>query len=301
MRVREAMDRHNLDFTVSTEPCMTAWGERVENSKLVVLRKGDLHPQVVGTVGRRWQPIQPIEQLGWLDEFTATTGARLASLGRDASRIWARIELPGRYEVSGSDMAVGDILGQELWVTDCLDGKESQRFVIRNKRLACSNGMTALSDLLSVFTRHVGDTSGKIEEAIELVKRSIHVAKEDVEEMSRWSQQIIGRATARTAFIKVLRNSTWTEAATDYARLCANPDERVPRGMHQLDHALTHAPGAQLNVWGLVNAFTYVSTHHARHEAQWSTSSYRNKERRVVSVARDLYEHSIDELIEMEG
>jgi phage/plasmid-like protein (TIGR03299 family) len=160
---QEAIIAAGLDYTVELTPLATADGLDVPQRKAVV--RYDTQ-DVLGVVGRNYQPIQNRQAFGFLDAIVAEGGLRYHTAGAlgKGERIWLLGKLPGSIQVKGGD----DIVDKYLLLSNAHDGTAALRVFFTPIRVVCQNTLSMAERAgsgqgFSVF--HKGNLESKIQEA----------------------------------------------------------------------------------------------------------------------------------------
>ncbi|WP_428305451.1 DUF932 domain-containing protein [Lacipirellula sp.] len=163
----EAIAAAGLDYEVALQSLWTSDGDPVGMRQAVVRCDNS---EVLGVVGRGYQPIQNFECFGFLDSVVADGKLRYhtaGALGR-GERIWMLAKLPGEIRIRGSE----DVTEKYLLLSNSHDGTSALRVFFTPIRVVCANTL-AIAERRSrkggVSIAHKGDIGAKVKEAREIL------------------------------------------------------------------------------------------------------------------------------------
>ncbi len=156
---KEALIMAGLNWKVIQQPIMTTEGMVIEGYKANVR---DIDQKVLGVVSNRYKVVQNEEAFAFTDALlgegvTYETAGSLA----DGKRTWMLAILPHRYIIAGDEIT------PYLVFMNSHDGSGAIKAAMTPIRVVCQNTLNlALSTAKrSWSTNHIGDISGKLEDA----------------------------------------------------------------------------------------------------------------------------------------
>lgn len=163
----EAISAAGLDYEVNLQSLWTSAGDPVPNRQAVVRQDTS---ELLGVVGKGYQPIQNHECFSFLDSVVADGGLRYhtaGALGR-GERVWMLAKLPGQIQVAGSE----DTTEKFLLLSNSHDGTSALRVYFTPIRVVCANTL-AMAERRSrkegISIIHKGDLATKVSEAQEIL------------------------------------------------------------------------------------------------------------------------------------
>jgi len=168
-----ALDLAGLDFSVKT---VDLWGGNSDDPQLVnvPMRKGVMREDtgaIVGTVGMRWDPLNPRECFDFCDSLVEEGEMRYTSAGQlgGGQRIW----LAGK--VGSFEVVPGDVIDEYVVGTTGFDGNTgATRFAKVSERLWCANALLQAlrGSENSISIRHTRNQRDRLAAARELLSFS---------------------------------------------------------------------------------------------------------------------------------
>ncbi len=133
---KEAMQSAKLDYTVISRPMKEILD--VQNNDWTTMRTDK--DQVLGIVGKSYQPIQNVDAFKFFDALVTESEAiyETAGLLGRGERIWMLAKLPGYIKVHGKD-----IVYKYLLLTNSHDDSSHVRVKVVPIRLVCNNTLSA--------------------------------------------------------------------------------------------------------------------------------------------------------------
>jgi len=163
----EAIVAAGLDYEVTLQSLWTSGGDQVMTRQAVVRRDTS---EVLGVVGKGYQPIQNLDCFGFLDSVVADGRLRYHTAGAlgKGERIWMLAKLPGDIRIRGSE----DVTEKYLLLSNSHDGASTLRVYFTPLRVVCANTL-AMAERRSrqggVSIAHKGDLGSKVKEAQEVL------------------------------------------------------------------------------------------------------------------------------------
>jgi phage/plasmid-like protein (TIGR03299 family) len=289
---QEAIEAAGLDYQAELKSLWTVDGEPVTCRQAVV--RSD-NGQVLGVVGKSYQPIQNRQCFGFLDAVVADGRLRYHTAGAlgQGERIWMLAKVPGEIRVKDSD----DVTEKYLLLSNSHDGSSALRVYFTAIRVVCANTL-GLAERRGrgqgVSIAHKGDLAAKVSAAQEI----LGFAK-------RFYDDLEGRINQLASF-----HPTRKQVADYFAELY--PDREGSRtGRAQNIRATLNRlfeegrgqdiPDVRYSAWAAFNAVTEFVDHHRssrgdtpvdrasrRLQSAWFGSGARIKDRawnRVVELA----------------
>jgi phage/plasmid-like protein (TIGR03299 family) len=121
--------------------------------------------QVLGVVGKGFEPIQNVELYEFMDDVAGLGGQYVtAGVLADSKRVWALMKIPHEIQIDGLDTELVEFY---LLGTNAHDGSRSLRLDVTPVRVVCANTETlALRSAVRTFAlRHTSGIKGRIAEA----------------------------------------------------------------------------------------------------------------------------------------
>lgn len=171
MNAREALEAANLaNWNVRKEALQVACedgGRPLDvDSAFATVRTSPWtqKPEVLGTIGKLYRPIQNEEHCELLDTLVDESGAHFETAGslRGGREVFLTMKLPEHLRVGGVDD-----LDMYIAALNSHDGSGSFRFLVTPVRIVCANTQSmAISAARSTFSvRHTSNAEGRIEHA----------------------------------------------------------------------------------------------------------------------------------------
>lgn len=163
----EAIVAAGLDYEVSLQSLWTSDGDPVPSRRAVVRQDNS---ELLGVVGKGYQPIQNIDCFSFLDSVVANGRLRYHTAGAlgKGERIWMLAKLPGDIRIRGSE----DVTEKYLLLSNSHDGTSALRVYFTPIRVVCANTL-AMAERRSrqggVSIAHKGDLEAKVKEAQEVL------------------------------------------------------------------------------------------------------------------------------------
>jgi phage/plasmid-like protein (TIGR03299 family) len=279
----EAIVAAGLDYRVRLEPLVTSTGLEVTD-RLGVVREDTR--DVLGTVGRSYQPVQNHRAFAFLDELVGEGALRFhtaGALGR-GERVWMLARLPGELRVRDSE----DVTEPYLLLTNSHDGRSSLRVFYTPIRVVCANTLATAESRArgeGVTIAHRGDPTRRLEAA----RQTLGLAQRYFHRLATHADRLASYQPSRQEL------DTYFEALAP-----PPPDGRPGRSQAtraRLTYLFEHGRGQQipatrLSAWSALNAVTEWVDHHRatrgegarernsrRLESAWLGSGARLKER----------------------
>lgn len=163
----EAIAAAGLDYDVELTSIQTDEGLPVPDRRAVVREDTQ---EVLGVVGKSYQPVQNRQCFGFLDAVVADGSIRYHTAGAlgKGERVWMLAKLPDQIRVKNSD----DVTEQFLLLSNSHDGSSSLRVFFTPIRVVCANtlGMAERRSRGSgISIVHKGDLAAKVGEAQEIL------------------------------------------------------------------------------------------------------------------------------------
>lgn len=162
-----AIEAAGLDYKVELQSLWTSEGEAVATRQAVV--RNDTS-EVLGVVGRGYQPIQNHECFSFLDSVVSDGRLRYhtaGALGR-GERIWMLAKVPGEICVKNSD----DVTEKFLLLSNSHDGTSALRVFFTPIRVVCANTLRMAECRgrgQGIAVSHKGNLNAKVAEAQEVL------------------------------------------------------------------------------------------------------------------------------------
>ena len=163
----EAIHAAGLDYEVALQSLWTSEGDPVPTRQAVVRRDTS---EVLGVVGRGYQPIQNHQCFSFLDSVVADGRLRYHTAGAlgKGERVWMLAKLPGEIQIKDSD----DVTEKYLLLSNSHDGSSALRVYFTPIRVVCANTLAMAerrcrSDGVSIV--HKGNLEAKVGEAQEIL------------------------------------------------------------------------------------------------------------------------------------
>lgn len=171
MNAREALEAaHLADWNVRKEALQVSLGNGGlpldVDSAFATVRTNPWNkkPEVLGTVGKLYRPIQNEEHCELLDTLVDESGAHFETAGslRGGREVFITMKLPEHMSVGGIDD-----LDMYIAALNSHDGSGSFRFLVTPVRIVCANTQSmAIDAARSTFSiRHTSSAQGRIEQA----------------------------------------------------------------------------------------------------------------------------------------
>lgn len=163
----EAIVAAGLNYEVTLQSLWTSNGDPVSTRQAVVRRDTS---DILGVVGKGYQPIQNLECFSFLDSVVADGRLRYHTAGAlgKGERIWMLAKLPGDIRIRGSE----DVTEKYLLLSNSHDGTSALRVFFTPIRVVCANTL-AMAERRSrqggVSIAHKGDLGAKVKEAQEVL------------------------------------------------------------------------------------------------------------------------------------
>ena len=179
---KDALRLAGLDWNVVQEPIYTEFKEVVEGYKANVR---DSDRKVLGVVSDRYKVVQNADAFSFTDELLGK-GVRYETAGslQEGKKVWLLARLPREYIIGG------ERISPYLVFSNTHDGSGSVKVAITPVRVVCNNTLNlALARAKrSWSTNHIGDISGKMEDArntLQLANRYMVELGKGIEQLQR--------------------------------------------------------------------------------------------------------------------
>lgn len=163
----EAILAAGLNYEVDLQSLWTSGGDLVSSRQAVVRRDTS---EVLGVVGRGYQPIQNHQCFSFLDSVVADGRLRYHTAGAlgKGERVWMLAKLPGEIQIKDSE----DVTEKYLLLSNSHDGSSALRIYFTPIRVVCANTLAmaerrSRSDGVSIV--HKGNLEAKVNEAQEIL------------------------------------------------------------------------------------------------------------------------------------
>ena len=166
--MREALEGSGLDFTVVKLPLkdIVKQGNHANLADRWVTVRTDTG-DVLGIVGKEYEPIQNRDAFGFFDRLVGANQAiyeTAGAIGR-GERIWILAKLPGYIRVRGKD-----IVSKYLLLSNSHDGSSLVQMKLTPIRVVCNNTLTAaLKSAGEINIGHTINAADDAEEALSLL------------------------------------------------------------------------------------------------------------------------------------
>lgn len=253
----EAIKLAGLDWEVELRNLTLPDGSMVPD-KVASVRKNAAGKDVyLGTVGRKWKPIQNRQGFNFFDSVVGEGQAIYHTAGaiKEGRRVWILAQLPG-------DMIVKTKRGDDatkkfLLLSNGHDGLLSFRMHLTGVRVVCANTLNA-----ALNSREKGDGiairhTGKIEDKVAIAQEALGIATSYYEDMgvilNRFYQEAMNEDKVKAFFKEVYPDN---ENAEDNFRTV---DTR--KTMLKLFESGRGSDLSRGTLWGAVNAVTEWVSH----------------------------------------
>lgn len=179
---KEALQLAGLDWKVIQKPILTEDGFLIEGFKANVR---DRDQKVLGVVSNRYKVVQNEEAFAFTDALLGE-GVRYETAGSlaEGKRTWILAMLPHKYIIAGDEIT------PYLVFTNSHDGSGAIKAAMTPIRVICQNTLNlALARAKrSWSTNHIGDISGKMEDArytLQLANRYMVELGKGIEQLQR--------------------------------------------------------------------------------------------------------------------
>ena len=276
---QEAIVAAGLDYDVELRPLQTACGEPVEMRKAVVRTDSN---QVLGVVGKSYQPIQNYQCFGFLDSVVAEGQITYHTAGALGSgeRIWLLAKLRDTIRVRGTD----DVTEQYLLLSNSHDGSSSLRVFFTPIRVVCANTLGTAERFgrgQGVAICHRGDLAAKVAEAQRILGLATGFYDDLEAKINFLADQPLSKTQLETYF-----NSLYPDPPSARPTRAKNVREKLE---HLFEEGLGQdLPRIRHSAWAAFNAVTEYVDHHraSRGKTQQDIRSNRLKSAWFGSGAR---------------
>lgn len=249
---REAIEAAQLDFKVQLKPLKTVINrkQKIVPNTFATVRTDT--QEVLGVVGRRYEPIQNTDAFAFFDALVDSDEAIYHTAGvlGKGERIWILAKLPTYIRVGKND-----IVEKYLLLTNSHDGTAVVRAKLTPIRVVCSNTLSIAlqGDEQEVRIKHTAKAVEKLQEAHKLLGLTNHLYQQ--------LDAAFNRMALRKLTEKQLR---------DYvqALVPANPDakfqtrnENIRQTILELHESGQGADLSRGTLWGAYNAATEFADH----------------------------------------
>lgn len=207
---------------------------------------------VLGVVGNRYKIVQNVEAFEFTDSLVGQ-GVTYETAGslRDGRTIWLLAKLPNQK-------ILGDDVIPYICFTNSHDGSGCIKVCMTPTRVVCNNTLNlALSTAKRMWsTRHVGNISGKLEEA----KQTLGMATEYMQKLSD-EADILANTTVPSAQFDSIVQSLFPISVNDSKRKIERIEESRAKFVN-----VYNAPDIkkfQGSAWGIVNAAADFADHYS--------------------------------------
>lgn len=243
-RVDRALSSHAalkmaaLDWTVEGRPMFVDGKDgstpEVATHKAIVRMDSQ---EILGIVGRKYQPVQNAQTFEWLDEVIGPGKAVYETAGslHGGKIVWALVKLPGELRIANTD----DVVKPYILVANSHDASLSFRAMNTSVRVVCANTLTlalrnAGPDSISI--KHTESIHDRLADAQEVLGLSIAKHREFEVQMNRLAQVRMTKRTFGAYLDRVLgpvpqptEQDPEPEASAARQQIVANFDDSLQR------------------------------------------------------------------------
>lgn len=247
---KDALVYAGLDWGVEQRNIYDAVSGRMIPGYYANTRTSD--DSVLGVVGNRYKIVQNVEAFEFTDSLVGQ-GVTYETAGslRDGRTIWLLAKLPDQK-------ILGDDVIPYICFTNSHDGSGCIKVCMTPTRVVCNNTLNlALSTAKRMWsTRHVGNISGKLEEA----KQTLGMATEYMQKLSDEADILANTTVSSTQFDSIVQ-SLFPISVNDSKRKIERIEESRAKFVK-----VYNAPDIkkfQGSAWGVVNAAADFADHYS--------------------------------------
>lgn len=247
---KDALVYAGLDWGVEQRNIYDAVSGRMIPGYYANTRTSD--DSVLGVVGNRYKIVQNVEAFEFTDSLVGQ-GVTYETAGslRDGRTIWLLAKLPDQK-------ILGDDVIPYICFTNSHDGSGCIKVCMTPTRVVCNNTLNlALSTAKRMWsTRHVGNISGKLEEA----KQTLGMATEYMQKLSDEAYILANTTVPSTQFDSIVQ-SLFPISVNDSKRKIERIEESRAKFVN-----VYNAPDIkkfQGSAWGVVNAAADFADHYS--------------------------------------
>ncbi len=275
--IAEAMQLSGLDWTVETSDNLTWIGSDLHTtpSKSIIRvdtdAAGIVTRSVLAAVGPAYEPLQNAAAFAWFQPWIDTGKVAIETAGSlmGGTRVWVLAKILGEPIIVQGD----DIVEKYILLAHAHDGSLAIRAGITPVRVVCHNTLSAAIGL--------DPNTGKATTTPDGIFKILHRANAQarLDDVAAKIEQIDARLTAAGEAYQFLASREvlgGEDRVVEFVGgVYGQSDEQVRKGRRLPEIAELFAsgvgqdlPGAAGTYWGLVNALTEYTTHHAGRDAE---------------------------------
>jgi phage/plasmid-like protein (TIGR03299 family) len=268
LTAEQALVESGQNWTVRTEGLQTTSGLPITDGRRCRAIVRDDTDEVLGIVGRRYQPIQNADAFNFLDSLAAERTIRFHTagvLGR-GERIWILAQLHGDIVIPKTD----DVIKKFLLFSNQHDGCGSGRAFWTPVRVVCQNTLnqaTRNAKGEGVVIRHTGDLQSKIVEARRILGLAVRAYDDFDSQVKKAAKFRLSDAQRKAYFASIYGPKS--KRRNDEDGDVGDPDEASTRTRHTLERLERLAEegkgngvkGIRGSAWAAYNAVTEYVDH----------------------------------------
>lgn len=241
--IEDALDAANLNFITESSELLGATSGLVAPDHKMLYRPDT--NQVLGIVGRNYQPIQNSLAMAFMDVIVQEHGF---TYKKAISRNNGATSVIVAESERTTAIRVGDEVSKEIKLVNGFDGKNGFSVEFSMMRLVCLNGMVKPEKESAIKFKHTINVESRMETALKVFNKSINIHEQFIAQSKALAQKALDKA-----MVEEFLNNLWPSES--------NKNDKKKERILEIAH--TGKGNTGNTMWDLYNGVTEWVDHYA--------------------------------------